>query len=98
LTVQIQDRLHGVIHREDETSGALGFWFDTAIEPHWTVETGLLVHQNVGEFIVEALCIFFGSKIAVLSAPSRDRIDHAADHLAHAVFSLRTSQGAAKIF
>src|SRR5439155_6772014 len=97
LAVPIKNRVHGVVHGKDKAGRTLRPLFDAAIEPHWTVEAGFLMHQNMGQFVSERPGIFFGGKIAVLQSPAGYGINHPPDHLADAMFPLWTAQRSTEV-
>ena len=55
------------------------------------------MHQNMGQFVSERPGIFFGRKIAVLQSPAGYGINHPPDHLADAMFPLRTAQRSTEV-
>ena len=97
LAVPVEDRLHGVVHRQDEAGRALGLFLDAAVEPHRAVEAGLLVHQNMGELVRKGLRIVLAGEVAVRPAPGRDGVHHPADELPDRALPLGCPQGTAKI-
>jgi len=68
------------------------------VKPYRAVKAGLLMQQNVREFVGESARIFVRGKIAVFFTPAGDCFHDAADHLAYAMLSLGCAQRAAKIF
>ncbi len=98
LAVPIENRIHRVFHREDKARRTLRLRFDAAVEPHRAVKTGLLVQQDMGQFIGKALGIVFRGKVAIFASPTGDGIDHSADHLADAMFPLRRPKRSSKVF
>ncbi len=98
FAIPIEDRIHGVFDRKDETRRALRLFFDAAVKPDRAVKTGFLMEQDMGQFVGKRLGVVLTGKIAVFSAPSGDGIDDPADHLAHALLALRRAERTAKVF
>ena len=98
VAVPAQDRVHAVIDLEDEACRALRLGLDADVEIHRAVERGLLIEEQVLELGVEGFARFRAGKIALLLAPSGDRIDDPRDELADAGLAPRRSERAAEIF
>ena len=64
---------------------------------HGAVEAGFLVHKNVGQFVMEALRVFLTGEVAVLPAPTGDRVDHR-PIIWRTVFALGLANGPRKYF
>ncbi len=87
VAVPAEDRFHVVVDLQDKARGALRFGLDSDVEVDRAVERGLLTDQEIGQFGLEGVAIFDGAEVILLLAPSGDRLDHATDQLAHAVFA-----------
>ena len=97
LAIPVEDRLHGVVYREDEAGRALGLFLDAAVEPHRAVEAGLLMHEDVRELVRKGARVVLTREVAVRPAPGRNRVHHAADELPDRPLPLGRPQLAAKI-
>ena len=95
--VPVEDRIHGVVHREDEASAHLLGGLGADVEPDRRVEAEVLVQQHVGELVLEDLGIGRGSEVAVglprLAIGQNDAIDE----LLQALFALGGAQRPAEV-
>src|SRR5208337_2181025 len=89
-----KDRLHVILDLEDETGGALRLRIDPDVEVHRAVERGLLTHQQAGQLGPERVAVFGGAEVALLLAPSSDRVDHAPNQLTDAGLAFGTGESA----
>ena len=84
--------------RVDKTRAGLLFDVRHAdVEPHWRVESAVLMQEQIGQFIAERLRVGIAFEIATFAAPFGDGIGNAANHLTHAGFAARRVKRAAKI-
>jgi hypothetical protein len=81
LGVPVEDRLHRVLHAEDEAGAALRVLLEADVEPDGRVEGGHLVQQDVRQLVVERAGVLFAGEVAAAATPARDRPGDAADHL-----------------
>jgi hypothetical protein len=72
LVVPLEDRLHVVLDREEEAGLHLraADRVPADVEPHWRVERGHLVEQDVGELGLERVGVLVGGEVATLAAPA----------------------------
>src|SRR5207249_1932629 len=94
----VEDRVHRVVDREDEASGALRLLLEADVEPDRRVEGGELVDEDRLQLGLEGLGLFLGPEVAVGAAPAGDRVDDAADHLLDAPLALGRGHATAEIF
>ncbi len=94
---QTQNRVHRVLHRVDETGGALRRRLEAAVEPDGTVERGLLIDEDVLQVVAERLEILVARKISVRARPVGDRGHDASDELLDAALALGRSDLAPEI-
>src|SRR5699024_1755954 len=64
--VPVEDRLHGVVHGQDEAGTDLLGRVRSDVEPDRGVEAEHLVRQGVLQLVVEDLGVFLGGEVAVL--------------------------------
>ena len=83
LADPVEDRLHGVLHRQDEAGRALRVLAHADVEPHGRVECGHLVHQQVRQLVLEHLGLVLGREVTLLHAPCLEGEHHAVDELLH---------------
>ena len=82
LAVPVEDRLHGVVHRQDEAGRRLGHGVGhPEVEPDRGVERGALADQQPAELIGERRRLGL-SQMSRLGAPHHQRVHHPVDHLA----------------
>src|SRR6476620_7606576 len=93
----VEDRLHGVLDREDEAGRALRLLLEADVEPHRAVERGVLVDEDRLELGLEGLGVLVVDEVAAGLAPADDRLDDAADHLLDARLALRRGEAAAEV-
>ena len=98
LGVPVQDRLHGVLHRQDEAGGGLGSGArNPDVEPHGRVERHLLGDEQMCELIGEPSGLVRVGEVAALGAPAADRADNPVDHLTERVLAIGTAEPASKV-
>jgi hypothetical protein len=98
LPVPVEDRVHGIVDREDEAgAGLLGHARDADVEPHRAVERGLLGDEQVLELGVERVGLGVVGEVATLGAPAGDLVGHPVDDLAQRPLALGRAQGAAEV-
>jgi hypothetical protein len=97
VAVPAEDRLHRVVDGEDEAGGALRPRLDADVEPHRTVEAGLLLDQQMRQLAGEGLRVDRRLEVALRLAPTLDRLHHARDQLLDAVLALGAAERAAEV-
>ncbi len=95
---EIKNGFHVVGNGVDEAGGTLGTGFDADVEPNGGVESHLLVHEKVQEFVMENLGVVVGGEVAHVLAPFGDGIGDAADELLDGAFTLFGAHDPVEIF
>jgi hypothetical protein len=96
--VPVEDRVHPVVHGEDEAGGGLlGDARHADVEPHRRVERGLLGDEEVAELLVEDPGLLDVDEVAALEAPLGDRVGDPVDDLAQGALALGRAGGAAEV-
>ena len=98
LGVPVQDRLHGVLDRQDEAGG--GLWQgprNPDVEPHGRVERRLLGDEQMGELIGERSRFVRVGEVPALGTPAADRAGDPVDHLTQRVLAVITAEPASEI-
>ena len=67
----VEDRLHRVVHREDEAGRALRLLLEADVEPHGAVERGVLVDQDRLQLGLEGVRLVVGRRNTCRPGPSR---------------------------
>ena len=93
----VEDRVHRVVDREDETRRALWLLLEPDVEPHGRVERCDLVDEDRLQLRLERLGLLVGREVAALAAPAADRVDDSADHLLHGALTLGRGHAAAEV-
>src|SRR5581483_7258029 len=75
----VEDRLHGVVDREDEAGGALRRGLEADVEPDRAVEGRVLVDEDRLQLGLEGLGLVGVGEVAALLAPGDHGLDDAAD-------------------
>ncbi len=94
---QVEDRFHGVLDRVDEAGRALGIFFHAEVEPHGAVEGGVLMEEEIGQFVREGVPVLGRGEVYLPFAPSGEGFHDPGDELPHAVLALRGAHHAAEI-
>ena len=98
LGVPVEDRVHRVVHREDEARARLlGDALHADVEPHRRVERRLLVDDEVLELRAERRRLLVVDEVAVLHAPLADRVDDPVGDLAQRRLALLGAERAAEV-
>ena len=71
-----------------QARACLRVFVPAAVEPDGAVERGFLVHQQVGEVVVERLAVVGGGEVAAVLAPPGDGLGDSGDKLLDAVLAL----------
>src|SRR6187431_1942177 len=93
----VEDRVHRVVDREDEAGRALRLLLEADVEPDRAVEGGELVDEDRLELGLEGGGLLLVGEVAAVVPPLDDRVDDAADHLAHARLALGRGHAAAEV-
>src|SRR5439155_16050161 len=93
----VEDGLHRVLDREDETRTALRLLLEPNVEPDRAVERGVLVDEDRLQLGLEGFGVLVVGEVATLLAPRDGRVDDAADHLPHARLALGGGEPAADV-
>src|SRR5581483_11290935 len=93
----VEDRLHGVVDREDEAGRALRLLLEADVEPDGAVEGGVLVDEDRLQLGLERVALLVVGEVPALGAPGDGRVDDAADHLLDARLALRRAEPAAEV-
>ncbi len=95
--VPVQDRVHRVVHREDETRAHLLRRAGPDVEPDRRVEGEDLVDERVGELVIEDLGVLGTGEVPVLTPGRHVLSDHAVDQLLETPLPLRGADRAAEV-
>ncbi len=96
--VPVEDRVHGVVDRQDEAgAGLLRNAGDADVEPHRRVEGGLLGDHQVLELGAEGLGLVLVDEVPAADAPFGDGVAHAVDDLLERLLALLGAGGAAEV-
>ena len=98
LGVPVEDRLHGVLHRQDEAGRGLRQGTRNAdVEPHRRVERGLLRNEQVGQLVLEGCQLGGVGEVAVLGAPAADSAGDSVDELPQGPLAVLAAGPAAEV-
>ena len=98
LPVPVEDGVHGVVHREDETgAGLLGDTGDPDVEPHRRVECGALGDDEELHLVTERLGFGLVHEVAVTDTPLGDGVGDAVGDLLQRPLALGGAGGATEV-
>ncbi|CAB4807076.1 unannotated protein [freshwater metagenome] len=98
LDVPVEDGVHLVVHRQDETCRCLlRYAFNTDVEPHRRVERSALGDDDVLQFGTERFGFFVSDEVAIADAPFGDGVGNAIGDLLERPFALIGVGGAAEV-
>ena len=97
LGVPVQDRLHRVVHREDEAGADLLWAGSTDVEPDRGVEAEVLVQQQPREFLAEHRGIGIGGEVTILLAGAHVNRNDTVDERLEAGLALHRAQGTTEV-
>ena len=97
FAVPVQDRVHGVIHGQDEAGTDLLLGGGTHVEPDRGVEREDLVDQHPRHFVLKDFGVCFGGEVTVVAAGLGVGQHDAVDELAQAGLTLFGANGATEV-
>ena len=97
LAVPVQDRVHRVVHREDEARGDLLGRGGADVEPDRAVEREHLVQQHPGQLVLEQGGVLVGGEVVVLPAGRAVLVHDPADQLLERPLAVVRADGAAEV-